>query len=84
MGSVAGRFGNAGQVDYSASNEWLASSARSIDSNVLNVCWTAWGDVGMATRGSVQQVLEASGVDLLPGEGGGSHRGSSRIVEFGR
>ncbi|MBT6491583.1 MAG: SDR family NAD(P)-dependent oxidoreductase [Deltaproteobacteria bacterium] len=70
MGSVAGRFGNAGQADYSASNEWLAASARSIDSNILNVCWTAWGDVGMATRGSVQQVLEASGVDLLPAKEG--------------
>ena len=70
MGSVAGRFGNAGQVDYSASNEWLAASARSVDSNILNVCWTAWGDVGMATRGSVQQVLEASGVDLLPAKEG--------------
>jgi malonyl CoA-acyl carrier protein transacylase len=70
MGSVAGRFGNAGQADYSASNEWLAASARSIGSNILNVCWTAWGDVGMATRGSVQQVLEASGVDLLPAKEG--------------
>lgn len=70
MGSVAGRFGNAGQADYSAANEWLAAQARSQGSNVLNICWTAWGDVGMATRGSVQQVLESSGVELLPAKTG--------------
>ncbi len=72
MGSVAGRFGNAGQADYAAANEVMASLARFEDNHVLNVCWTAWGDVGMAVRGSIKTVLEASGVDLLPASLGAS------------
>ncbi len=66
MGSVAGRFGNGAQVDYAAANELMGALSRSETRNILNINWTAWGDVGMATRGSVQQVLESTGVDLLP------------------
>ncbi len=66
MGSVAGRFGNGAQVDYAAANELMGALSRSEKRNILNINWTAWGDVGMATRGSVQQVLESTGVDLLP------------------
>ena len=68
MGSVAGRFGNGAQVDYAAANETMAAVARSAGSGFLNLGWTAWGDVGMATRGSVRQVLEQLGVELLPAE----------------
>ena len=66
MGSVAGRFGNAGQVDYAAANEMMAGLARGAESHILNINWTAWGDVGMATRGSIESVLTSSGVELLP------------------
>ncbi len=70
MGSVAGRFGNIGQVDYAAANETLAALARAPGLNILNLAWTAWRDVGMATRGSTRQVLEQAGVDLLPADDG--------------
>lgn len=65
MGSVAGRFGNAGQADYSAANEVLAALARG-STNILNISWTAWDDVGMAVRGSTKQILTSAGVDMLP------------------
>ncbi|KAK1548246.1 hypothetical protein Q3G72_010920 [Acer saccharum] len=66
MGSVSGRFGNAGQVDYAAANEMMAGLARAPQHRMLNLGWTAWADIGMAQRGSVKQVLEAHGVVLLP------------------
>ncbi len=66
MGSVAGRFGNAGQADYAAANELLAALSRSEGRDIVNVDWTAWGDVGMATKESVKQVLVSSGVEFLP------------------
>jgi len=69
MGSVAGRFGNAGQVDYSAANEAMAQ-ACTLRPNSLHIDWTAWGDIGMAVRGGMQSLLEGRGVELLPAEAG--------------
>ena len=69
MGSVAGRFGNAGQVDYSAANEAMAQ-ACTLRARSLHIDWTAWGDVGMAVRGGMQSLLEGRGVELLPAEAG--------------
>ena len=71
MGSVAGRFGNAGQVDYSAANEAMAQICLSRPKSV-HVDWTAWGGVGMAVRGGMQNLLEARGVELLPAQAGAS------------
>jgi malonyl CoA-acyl carrier protein transacylase len=71
MGSVAGRFGNAGQVDYSAANEAMAQICLSRPHS-LHVDWTAWADTGMAVRGGMQSLLEARGVELLPALAGAS------------
>ncbi len=54
--SVAGRFGNAGQSDYSGANDLLCkltSNLRTSRPETLGLAldWTAWGDIGMATRG---------------------------------
>ena len=73
--SIAGRFGNAGQTDYSAANDLLCkltSSLRRCRSEVRPVAidWTAWRDIGMATRGSIPAALARAGVDLLPPEAG--------------
>ncbi|HEX6856152.1 MAG TPA: SDR family NAD(P)-dependent oxidoreductase [Streptosporangiaceae bacterium] len=73
--SVAGRFGNAGQADYSAANDLLckiASSARRTrpGSRALALDWTAWGGIGMATRGSIPKIMEMAGVEMLPAEAG--------------
>ncbi len=69
MGSVAGRFGNAGQVDYAAANDGLARICQARPRS-LHVDWTAWDDVGMAVRGGMQRLLEERGVDLLPANAG--------------
>ncbi|MHA1211917.1 MAG: SDR family NAD(P)-dependent oxidoreductase, partial [Candidatus Heimdallarchaeota archaeon] len=66
--SVAGRFGNAGQVDYSAANDYLSKSCwqlRARGIHATSICWSAWAEVGMATRGSVMKVLEYAGVTPL-------------------
>jgi phosphopantetheine--protein transferase-like protein len=71
MGSVAGRFGNPGQVDYSAANEAMAQVCFARP-NSLHVDWTAWGDVGMAVRGGMEKLLADRGVEMLPA-GAGAH-----------
>ena len=73
--SVAGRFGNSGQTDYSAANDLLckyASSFRTIRPQMRGIVidWTAWGGIGMATRGSVPKMMEAAGIDMLPPQAG--------------
>jgi NAD(P)-dependent dehydrogenase (short-subunit alcohol dehydrogenase family) len=73
--SVAGRFGNAGQTDYSAANDLLCkitSSARRTrpTTRALALDWTAWGGIGMATRGSIPKIMEMAGVEMLPAEAG--------------
>ena len=59
--SVAGRFGNGGQTDYSAANSILdAEMARMTASGncrAVAIGWTGWRDVGMATRGSSKRSL---------------------------
>ena len=73
--SVAGRFGNNGQSDYSSANDLLckiSSSMRSWrpETRGIAIDWTAWGQIGMASRGSVPQIMEALGIDMLPPEAG--------------
>lgn len=69
MGSVAGRFGNPGQVDYAAANDAMARMCHARPGS-LHIDWTAWDDVGMAVRGGMRSLLEGRGVDLLPADAG--------------
>jgi NAD(P)-dependent dehydrogenase (short-subunit alcohol dehydrogenase family) len=69
--SIAGRFGNGGQADYSAANDLLCKSSLSFltsrpNTTAIAIDWTAWGDIGMATRGSIPTVMKAAGIDMLP------------------
>ncbi len=73
--SVAGRFGNAGQTDYSAANALLCSMSRALrrvrpETRTIAVDWTAWGGIGMATRGSIPTIMAAAGISMLPPEAG--------------
>ena len=73
--SVAGRFGNAGQTDYAAGIDLLcklASTMRATHPNTKAYAldWTAWGGIGMATRGSIPKIMEAAGVQMLTPEAG--------------
>ncbi len=68
--SIAGRFGNGGQTDYSAANDLLCKSIsnlrRSGQTRGIAIDWTAWAEIGMAARGSVPTVMKAAGIDMLP------------------
>ena len=72
--SVAGRFGNGGQTDYAAANSVLdAEMARltaSHECRAVAIGWTGWRDVGMATRGSIEAVFAAAGIETLAVEDG--------------
>ncbi len=70
FGSVSGRFGNFGQTDYAAANEGMADRLTQLSQRTLQIDWTAWSGVGMATRGSVTKMLEAAGIGFLPPEQG--------------
>ena len=73
--SVAGRFGNAGQTDYSAANDFLCkttSALRSLrpETRALVIDWTAWASIGMATRGSIPEIMKRAGIEMLdPAQG---------------
>ncbi len=73
--SVAGRFGNVGQTDYSAANDLLCKLASAMrttrpDTRAIVVDWTAWAGIGMAARGSIPKVMELAGIEMLPPEVG--------------
>ncbi len=73
--SVAGRFGNAGQTDYSAANDLLCKITSSFRTTRpatrgIVIDWTAWGGIGMATRGSIPKMMELAGIDMLAPEAG--------------
>ncbi len=95
--SVAGRFGNNGQTDYSAANDLLCKLTSGLrrwrpETKGIVIDWTAWGEIGMATRGSIPKIMEMAGIDMLPPAAGvptvrrelvaGSYRGE--IVVGGR
>jgi NAD(P)-dependent dehydrogenase (short-subunit alcohol dehydrogenase family) len=71
--SVAGRFGNAGQTDYSAANALLCAMSRALrrvrpGTRAVAIDWSAWGGIGMATRGSIPKFMEAAGIEMLAPE----------------
>ena len=73
--SIAGRFGNGGQTDYSAANDFLCksmSNLRAVRPDTVGIAldWTAWDAIGMATRGSIPTVMKAAGIDMLPPDAG--------------
>jgi NAD(P)-dependent dehydrogenase (short-subunit alcohol dehydrogenase family)/acyl carrier protein len=73
--SIAGRFGNGGQTDYSSANDLLCKITSSFrttrpDTRGIVIDWTAWGGIGMATRGSIPKMMELAGIDMLPPEAG--------------
>ncbi len=73
--SIAGRFGNAGQTDYSSANDLLCKITSSFHTTRpttrgIVIDWTAWGGIGMATRGSIPKMMEVAGIDMLPPQAG--------------
>ncbi len=73
--SIAGRFGNRGQIDYSFANGYLSRlcwmlTQQGIPSIACD--WSAWGGVGMATRGSIMKILSSFGINPISLETGTS------------
>ncbi len=73
--SVTARFGNEGQVDYTAANDFLGKTLFREKQNHPDrmykvYAWTAWDGVGMATNPTVKKVLEERGIQFLPMEQG--------------
>ncbi len=71
--SVAGRFGNSGQTDYSAANDLLCKTAYAMRNQypglkAVAIDWSAWGGVGMATRGNIPTLMKMAGIDMVPPE----------------
>ncbi len=70
--SVSGRFGNAGQSDYAAANEYLNKLAGHLDrewpGRVVAVNWGPW-DAGMMPPALRTAMIER-GVELIPADGG--------------
>lgn len=75
FGSIAGRFGNAGQADYSSAGDLLCKLASNFRTTRpatrgIAIDWTAWAGIGMAARGSIPEMMELAGIDLLPPDAG--------------
>lgn len=73
--SIAGRFGNGGQTDYSSANDLLCKSISSFrttrpQTRGIAIDWTAWSGIGMAARGSIPAVMKQAGIDMLAPEAG--------------
>jgi hypothetical protein len=71
--SVAGRFGNSGQADYSAANDlvcrlMLAMRRQNPALKAVAIDWSAWAQVGMASRGSIPMLMERAGIELMQPE----------------
>ncbi|MBW1871272.1 MAG: SDR family NAD(P)-dependent oxidoreductase, partial [Deltaproteobacteria bacterium] len=77
FGSVAGRFGNAGQTDYSAANDLMSKCCANLkatrpDLQAFTLAFSGWGGSGMATRGSVPAAMQRAGITLIPLDEGAS------------
>ncbi len=69
--SVAGRFGNSGQTDYSAANDALNKYMLHLKSEYpqtkwISIDWGAWSEVGMASRGNIPTLMSMAGIEMIP------------------
>ena len=89
--SIAGRQGNAMQFGYCSANQILDVEMARIAAHenaprAVAIAWAPWGDVGMATRGSLETIFERAGIDIIPSDQGASRfvdealRGGNRMV----
>ena len=74
--SIAGRFGNEAQIDYSAANNFLNYLIKMYHSNhknihAVSINWSGWKNIGMAWRNSlVRNFSEQLGLNLIDPKSG--------------
>ncbi|NOR81104.1 MAG: SDR family NAD(P)-dependent oxidoreductase, partial [Methyloprofundus sp.] len=61
--STVGYRGNHGQADYATANAVLNSKIGQFP--CLSLAWTAWGEIGMASRGFIHNILTAKGARFI-------------------
>ncbi|MGG6312512.1 SDR family NAD(P)-dependent oxidoreductase [Paenibacillus macerans] len=82
IGSVSGRFGMDGQVDYAGGAEIIVRMSFQLfrkrpELKAFVMGWTAWDEVGMATDPQVQKIQkEQRGLEFI-----GSKEGTRRFLE---
>ncbi len=83
--SVAGRFGNRGQADYTAANEVLNKLAVYLDhrwpARVVSINWGPWEKRGMVSP-ELRRQFESRGIELIPPATG--RRMFDRELRYGR
>ena len=68
--SVAAKFGNEGQIDYSAANDMLCKiilqqKQKHPEKFYKIISWTAWKGTGMANKETILKVLQEKGVEFI-------------------
>ncbi|MBI3038240.1 SDR family NAD(P)-dependent oxidoreductase, partial [bacterium] len=63
--SVASLFGNPGQVDYASANGFLNNFIGSGVTRFLTIAWSAWSEIGMASKGAVHEILASNDVEFI-------------------
>lgn len=92
--SIASRYGNRGQSDYSAANEVLSKLAADLDrrwpGRVVSIAWGPWSEIGMVA--DLEKHLVARGLKLIEPEIGANfavdevvfgHKGEAEVVVAG-
>ena len=83
--SVAGRFGNRGQIDYAAANESLNKLALQLDrrwpGRIASLNWGPWAANGMASGAIRQQFIDRG---ITPIEIAAGCRAFDRELRYGR
>ncbi|MCB2179923.1 SDR family NAD(P)-dependent oxidoreductase [bacterium] len=94
--SVAGRFGNNGQTDYSAANDLLSKMGTRIQQDhpgtrVTTIDWGPWAEIGMASRGSTPRLMAFANIEMLnPKEAASlvykeiTHAGGGEVIFAGK
>lgn len=70
VGSISGRLGMDGQVDYCAGSDVIVKMTDQLkmtnpDMQVLTMEWTAWNEVGMATDPTVEKIQNERGLTYI-------------------
>ena len=68
--SIAGRFGNSGQTDYSSANDMLSKTASVLQQQypgmkAVSIDWGAWAVVGMSARGNIPELMKRAGIEMI-------------------